>query len=161
MMKVVNVAPINIESNDKILMLLTLKAKLQPTKEQRQKLLRTMETFNAACDTISREAYSSKTYNKYKLQHQVYYRVRKQYKLPAQLTIRAISKVVESYRVERRRLHIFDPHGAIVYDQRIMSRKGLDKVSLVTVDGRETLPILTGSYASARKQQRRFLQYSS
>ena len=111
-------------------MLLTLKAKLQPTKEQRQKLLRTMETFNAACDTISREAYSSKTYNKYKLQHQVYYRVRKQYKLPAQLTIRAISKVVESYGVERRRLHIFDPHGAIVYDQRIMSLKGLDKVSL-------------------------------
>jgi len=142
-------------------MLLTLKAKLQPTKEQRQKLLSTMKTFNAACDTISREAYSSKTYNKYKLQHQVYYRVREQYKLPAQLTIRAISKVVESYGVERRRLHIFDPHGAIVYDQRIMSRKGLDKVSLVTVDGRETLPILTGSYASAREQQRRFLQYSS
>ena len=120
-----------------------------------------METFNAACDTISREAYSSKTYNKYKLQQRLYRRIREQYMLPAQLTIRAISKVVESYRVERRRLHIFDPHGAIVYDQRIMSFKGLDKVSLVTVDGRETLPILTGSYASAREQQRRFLQYSS
>ena len=128
-------------------MLLTLKVKLQPTREQRQKLLRTMETFNQACDDISREAYESKTFNKYKLQHQLYHRIREQYKLPAQLAIRAISKVIESYKVERRHYHAFDPHGAIVYDQRIMSFKGLDKVSIATLDGRETLPILIGFYA--------------
>jgi predicted transposase len=97
-------------------MLLTLKVKLNPTDEQRRNLLNTMETFNAACDTISREAYSSKTFNKIKLQHLLYYRVRERSKLPAQLAIRAISKVVESYRTERRRRHLFDPHGAIVYD---------------------------------------------
>jgi putative transposase len=128
-------------------MLLTLKVKLQPTQEQRQKLLRTMETFNAACDDISKNAYESKTFNKYRLQHQHYYRIREQYKLPAQLAIRAVSKVIESYKVERRRYHAFDPHGAIVYDQRIMSFKGLDKVSLASLEGRETIPILTGSYA--------------
>jgi predicted transposase len=105
-------------------MLLTLKVKLQPTQEQRQKLLRTMETFNQACDDISKIAIESKTFNKYKLQHQHYYRIREQYKLPAQLAIRAISKVIESYRVERRRYHAFDPHGAIVYDQRIMCKQG-------------------------------------
>ena len=70
-------------------MLLTLKAKLNSTDEQRLKLLNTMETFNAACDDISREAYESKTYNKIELQHRVYYRIREQYKLPAQLTISA------------------------------------------------------------------------
>jgi len=70
---------------NQIPMLLTLKAKLQPTEEQRVKLLSTMETFNAACDTISRVAYESKTFNKYKLQHQVYYQIREQYKQPAQL----------------------------------------------------------------------------
>jgi predicted transposase len=42
-------------------MLLTINAKLQPTEEQRQKLLNTMKTFNAACDDISRDAYESKT----------------------------------------------------------------------------------------------------
>jgi putative transposase len=52
-------------------MLLTLKIKLQPTEEQRRKLLKTMETFNRACDTISREAYESKTYNKYRLHHRL------------------------------------------------------------------------------------------
>ena len=108
-------------------MFLTLKVKLHPTEEQRRKLLSTMETFNAACDDISREAHEFKTFNKIKLQHRLYYRIREQYKLPAQLAIRAIGKVVESYRGERRHLHVFDPHGAIVYDQRIMSFKGLDR----------------------------------
>ena len=117
-------------------MLLTLKAKLNPTNEQRSKLLKTMETFNAACSDISREAYESKTYNKIELQHRVYYRIRKQSKLPAQLAIRAIGKVVESYKAERRHLHFFDPRGAMVYDQRIMSLRGFDRVSLTTIDGR-------------------------
>ncbi len=128
-------------------MLLTLKAKLQPAAEQRLKLLRTMESFNAACDDISREAYESKAFNKFKLQRQLYYRIREQYKLPAQLTIRAISKVVDSYRAERRHLHVFNPRGSIIYDQRIMSFKGLDKVSLGTAEGRETIPLHTGDYS--------------
>jgi len=133
-------------------MLLTLKVKLNPTNEQRKKLLCTMETFNAACDDISRDAYESKTFNKIKLQHRLYYRIREQYRLPAQLAIRAISKVIEGYRVERRHLHVFDPRGAMVYDQRIMSLKGLDKVSLATIEGRETIPLLVGDYA--RLEQR-------
>ena len=48
-------------------MLLTLKAKLHPTEEQRQKILRPMETFNRACDTISKEAYDFNTFNRYRL----------------------------------------------------------------------------------------------
>jgi len=136
-------------------MLLTLKAKLQPTTEQRLKLLRTMGSFNAACNDISKEAYESKAFNKIKLQHQLYYRIREQYKLPAQLAIRAISKLVDGYRVERWHLHSFNPRGAMVYDQRIMSFKGLDKVSLATVDGRETILILTGDYARLDKRKLR------
>ena len=128
-------------------MLLTLKAKLNPTNEQRSKLLKTMETFNAACSDISREAYESKTYNKIELQHRVYYRIREQYKLPAQLVIRAIGKVAEGYRAERRHLHVFDPRSALVYNQRIMRFKGLDNVSLTTVWGRETIPLMVGDYA--------------
>jgi predicted transposase len=128
-------------------MLLTLKVKLNPTDEQRKKLLNTIETFNTTCNDISRVAIESKTFNKIKLQHTAYYPIREQYKLPAQLAIRAISKVVESYSAERRRQHMFDPHGAIVYDQRIMSFKGSGKVSLATVEGRVTIPILTGDYA--------------
>lgn len=128
-------------------MLLTVKVKLQPTEEQKQRLLGTMETFNQACDDISRVAYESKVYNKYKLQHNLYYRIRKQYLLPAQLAIRAISKVVESYKTERSHLHLFKPHGTIVYDQRLLSFKGLEKASLVTLEGRVMIPMLIGGYA--------------
>ena len=78
------------KSNTLLGLLLTIKAKLKPTEEQRQKLLRTMETFNRACDDISKEAYDPKTFNQYKLHHRLYYRIREQYRLPAQLAIRAI-----------------------------------------------------------------------
>ncbi|MCX6656317.1 MAG: hypothetical protein NTY03_14535 [Candidatus Bathyarchaeota archaeon] len=73
-----------------------------------------METFNRACDDISKEAYDSKTFNQYKLHHRLYYRIREQYRLPAQLAIRAISKVVNSYKRERRHPHQFDSCGAII-----------------------------------------------
>ena len=49
--------------------------------------------------------------------------------------------------MERRHLHIYRTYGAVVYDQRIMSFKGFDKVSLTTIEGRETIPLLTGGYA--------------
>jgi len=127
-------------------MLLTLKVKLQPSEEDKQKLLTTMETFNQACDDISKIAYESKTYNQYKLHHILYYRIREQYKLPAQLTVRAVSKVVDSYKTERQHLHKFNPHGAIIYDQRIMGFKGLEKVSLTTLEGRVIVPLLVGAY---------------
>jgi predicted transposase len=64
-------------------MLLTLKVKLQPSATQREKLLRTMETFNHACDTISKTAYESRTFNQYRLHHKLYYRIREQHHLPA------------------------------------------------------------------------------
>ena len=48
------------------MMLLTLKVKLQPTVTQKEKLLKTMEIFNAACDDVSKEAYPSRAFNNYK-----------------------------------------------------------------------------------------------
>lgn len=128
-------------------MLLTLKAKLQTNADQRRKLLELMEAFNSACDHVSREAFDTKTFNKYKLQKSLYFGIRERYRLPAQFAIRAISKVVESYKTEREHLHLFKPHGAIVYDQRIMSIKGVERVRLTTLEGRIELPMLLGGYA--------------
>ncbi len=127
-------------------MLLTLKAKLYPTVEQKKKLVDTMEQFNNACDCISKIAYDGKCYNKFKLQKICYYEIREKFNLPAQLAIRAISKVVESYKVDKTCLHLFDKHGAVVYDQRILAFKGLDKASITTIDGRVIVPMVYGSY---------------
>jgi len=109
-------------------------------------LLRTIETFNRACDDISKEAYETKTFNQYKLHHRLYYRIREKYGLPAQLTVRAVGRVVDSYKTERKHLHLFDPHGAIIYDERIMRFLRLERVSLTTIEGRTIIPLLVGAY---------------
>ena len=128
-------------------MLLTVKVKLLPDAESRRKLLMVMETFNDACNQTSKIAYETRTYNKYKLQHTIYHQLRERYNLPAQLAIRAISKVVESYKVERKHLHTFDRHGSLTYDQRVMGFKGLEAVTLTTLEGRVRVPFLFGAYA--------------
>jgi len=83
-------------------MLLTLKAKLSPDREQKEKLVATMERFNEACNKISRLAFEQKCYNKIVLQQQCYYEIRDEFKLPAQLAIRAIAKAVESSKPKRK-----------------------------------------------------------
>jgi IS605 OrfB family transposase len=127
-------------------MLLTLKAKLYPTIEQKKMLVDTMEQFNNACNSISKIAFELRCYNKYKIQQKCYYDIRKEFNLPAQLAIRAISKVVESYKVDKTCIHVFDKYGAIVYDQRVLSFKGLDKASITTTEGRVIVPMIYGSY---------------
>src|SRR4030042_6833286 len=44
-------------------------------------------------------------------------------------------------------LHLFNSHGAIVYDERIMRLHGIDEVSLITLEGRVVVPLLVGCYA--------------
>jgi len=141
-------------------MLLTVK--LLPNSEQKQQLLATMEKFNEACDLVSEEAFACRCFDKFSIQAKLYKRIREEYRLSAQLAVRCISKVVESYqadianireRNQRRKadepvieltVHTFHPHSAIVYDQRILSWKGLDKVSITSLDGRRIIPIVVG-----------------
>lgn len=127
-------------------MLYTLKTKLHPTAEQSAALLNTMEHFNAACDYISKTAFDGRTFGKIKLQQECYYNVRKQFGLSAQMVVRAIGKVAESYKLNRDKLHRFKPHGAIVYDQRILTIKTLDLISILTLAGRMEVPMTVCDY---------------
>lgn len=131
-------------------MKLTLLVKLAPTPEQHQALLKTMERFNEACNDIAEVAYQNRLANKWALHKLVYYRIREQYGLSAQMTVRAISKVVEAYKRDKKIKPSFKPHGAMVYDERILSWKGLEAASILTLKGRETVPIRIGEYQKAR-----------
>jgi IS605 OrfB family transposase len=131
-------------------MLLTLMVKLAPAEEQKDSLLKTMHRFNEACNYIAEVAYSTRCANKVRLQKLVYYDVRERFGLSAQLTIRAIAKVVEAYKRDKSIKPAFRPEGAIVYDQRILSWKGIDRVSIVTLDGRLKIPVIMGEYQKAR-----------
>jgi IS605 OrfB family transposase len=128
----------------------TLMIKLAPTPEQYNSLLKTMRQFNEACNYISQISSNTFTFGQYHLQHKVYNYIREHYSLSAQMAVRAIAKVSESYKIDRKSLHRFRLESAMVYDQRILSWKGLDKVSILSLDGRLIIPIRIGMYQESR-----------
>lgn len=127
-----------------------LVVKLAPDTAQHAVLLRTLETFNAACNAIADVAFAQRCANKIALQKLVYRDVRQRFGLSAQMAIRAIAKVVTAYKRDKSIKPIFRPHGAMTYDERILSWKGIDRVSLLTLDGRILVPVRFGGYQAAR-----------
>ncbi len=97
--------------------------KLTPEPEQYKALLKTLEAFNAACNYIAEVAFANKCSNKFKLQTLVYYAVRERFGLSAQMAVRAIGKVVDAYKRDKKIKVGFKPHGAMVFDDRIYSFK--------------------------------------
>ena len=127
-----------------------LLVKLTPEPDQTAALLRTLETFNAACNDIAVTAFAQRSANKVELQKLVYYDIRERFGLSAQMCIRAISKVSEAYKRDREKRPTFRAHGAMTYDERILSFPRVDRVSLLTLDGRIELPFRFGAYQAAR-----------
>jgi putative transposase len=136
-------------------MKLVVMVKLSPSEEQRRALCETLERFNEAANWIAGVAYKERTASKYKLQKLIYHDVRERFGLSAQMTVRCISKVCEVYKRDKSKKPTFREHGAMVYDERLMSFKGLDRVSLLTLGGRELVPVRLGDYQEARLDRRR------
>jgi putative transposase len=128
----------------------TMLLKLAPTTEQANALLETMHAFNAACNYIAAQAFEAQVANKFELQKMTYGTLRTTYHLPAQLAIRAISKTTEAYKRDKSIQPSFRPEGAIIYDERVMSFKGLNTVSLLTLSGRVLVPFRIGGYQESR-----------
>lgn len=125
--------------------------RLDPSIDQHRMLLETMHRFNEACNDIAKTAFDLQMANKIDLQKVVYYDIRERYGLSAQMTVRAIAKVVEAYKRDKSIKPKFRLDGAIVYDQRIMSwNNGLESVSILTLEGRQEIPIRIGDYKVAR-----------
>lgn len=133
----------------------TVLVKLAPASEQHAALLRTLEAFNAACNAIAAVAFRERMASKIDLQKKVYYDVRRDFGLAAQMVIRAIAKVSEAYKRDRSKKPHFRPHGAMVYDERICSFPRVDRVSLLTLDGRVEIPFRFGTYAEGMLQRKR------
>jgi IS605 OrfB family transposase len=124
--------------------------KLLPTAEQEQSLLATLERVNTACKWIGERAFELHSADKLRL-HGLYYRtIRDQFGLSAQMAVRAIGKVCDAYKRDRSKFPHFKPHGAIAYDQRILSFKAMDRVSILTLSGRILVPFVCGAYHRAR-----------
>jgi putative transposase len=124
---------------------LTAKVKLAPTHEQAKSLLYTLAKANECCDWISEQAWAAQAFNKYAIQKLLYHAARKRFDLSAQVVIRAISKVADSYKLDRKTLRTFQVTGAIAYDARILAW-AMDEqtVSIWSVSGRLRIPFVAG-----------------
>ena len=124
--------------------------RLVASDEEKALLLKTMKQYNSAANFVSAKAFEFKLTSKYLLQKLVYHEIRLRFKLSAQLAIRVISKVTEAYKRNRNIKPVFRELGAIQYDQRNLSWKGLDRVSIMTLNGRLKLQTRIGEYQRAR-----------
>lgn len=131
-------------------MLQALPVRLETTDGEKMLLLATMKRYNEAADFLAEQAFKLKMANKIELQKLFYRQLREQFSLSAQFAIRVISKVVEAYKRDKSVKPAFRELGAIQYDQRNMSWKGLDKVSLTTLQGRLKLRTRIGEYQKSR-----------
>jgi len=131
-------------------MKLTLQVQVLPDAERTETLLATMERFNAAANFAAEVGFEAGVFSQPSIHERCYKEIRERFGLSAQMAVRAIGKAVEAFKRDKAIRPEFRPRGAVTYDQRILSFKGLDKVSLWTVTGRMILPIAFGEYQGER-----------
>lgn len=131
-------------------MKLTVQIQLMPERDHAERLRETVERFNEAANWLAGIAFERKTSNKILLQRIAYAELREQFGLSAQMAVRCIAQVCEAYKRDRSIRPVFRKHAAMPFDQRMMSFKGVDRVSLLTLGGRILVPMLIGKYQAER-----------
>lgn len=131
-------------------MKLTIQLQLLPTPEQATLLLDTMRRVNEAATFAAQLGFDVGVFSQPSIHKLAYFAIRQRFKLSAQLAVRAIGKAVEAFACDKTVCPVFRPHGAITYDQRNLSFKGLDRVSLATLQGRQVIGLVYGEYQAER-----------
>ena len=131
-------------------MKLTIQLQLLPSPEQATLLLDTMRRVNEAATFAARLGFDAGVFSQPSVHKLAYFEIRRRFSLSAQLAVRAIGKAVECFSRDKTVCPIFRPDGAITYDQRNLSFKGLDRVSLATLTGREVVGLVYGEYQRER-----------
>jgi IS605 OrfB family transposase len=131
-------------------MKLVLQMQLLPTPEQAAKLVDTMRAFNDAATFAARLGFDAGVFSRPSLHKLAYYEIRERFGLSAQLAVHAVFKAADCFSRDKKICPVFRADGSISYDPRNMSFKGLDKVSLSTLTGRELIGMVYGEYQAER-----------
>lgn len=124
---------------------LTAQLKLLPTPEQAASLGRTLVASNAACDYISGVAWETKTFRQFDLHKLCYHTARERFELCAQAAVRAISKVADAYKLNKKAKRTFRALGSAAYDSRILSwNLNTSTVSIWSLSGRLSIRFVCG-----------------
>lgn len=131
-------------------MKLTLQLQLLPDAAQETALRATMERFNEAANWIAAQLFARQTTNKITAQQLYYREVRERFGLSAQMAILCIRRVCEAYKRDKSKQPNFRNNAAITYDPRTFRVQKADRVSLLTIEGRISVPFLMGTYQHER-----------
>jgi hypothetical protein len=130
---------------------LTLQLQLLPDAEQAVALRTTVERFNAAANWPAGPAFAARTAGKYELQRRHYRVLRERFGLPADMAVRCVARVSESYKRDRAKRPAFREHAAVPYSHgKNYGFKGVGRVSLSTLRGRVVVAFLIGQYQRER-----------
>lgn len=131
-------------------MKLTIQLQLLPTPKQATLLLDTIRRVNEAATFAARIGFDAGVFSQPSIHKRCYREIRERFRLSAQLAVHAIRKAAEVFARDKTVCPVFRPDGAITYDQRNLSFKGLDRVSLATLTGREIISLIYGEYQAER-----------
>jgi len=130
-------------------MKISIQTKLLPTEEQKFLFSETTRAFNAACTWLAQEAFSNRIFSKFALQRLAYKFLRERFGLSSQQAVRVCARVASCFERDKTVCPEFRETAGVPYDARILSFKRDENgipfsVSLLTVSGRQTLPIIMG-----------------
>jgi putative transposase len=120
-------------------MTITTTIRLQPTQEQEKMIRDTVCEFNKVCNYLSERAWFHDVFRQFDLHKLCYHDVRTKFNLSAQSTVRAIAKVADAYKLDKKVQRKFSWKGAATFDTRIL-RFLNGAVSIWTVAGRQKIP---------------------
>ncbi len=129
---------------------LTLQIQLLPDALQAVALRETLARFNEAASWLAEKAFELRSANKIELQKLFYKEIRETFGLSAQMTVRCIAQVCEAYKRDKSILPKFRRYASMPFDQRMMNFKGVDRVSLLTLQGRVIISFVMGKYQAER-----------
>jgi len=130
-----------------IVVKLVAQIKLLPDTNQINLLNQTLTVANDACNYISEIAHKQNEKNHFRLHHLVYRNVKINTGLSAQMIVRCIKKVVDSYKIIKSpTLRKFGRYSAQPYDDRIFRFCSEGTVSIWTIAGRQKIPIVCGKH---------------
>jgi putative transposase len=132
-------------------MKLVLQTQLLPDGQTAVRLRETVERFNQACNWLAGVAFEAKCSRTFDL-HKIAYRdLRDRFGLPADMALRCLAQVCDVYKRDKTIQPRFRNHAAVPYSMgKNVGFKGIDRVSVSTLDGRVVVPFLMGKYQAER-----------
>ena len=132
-------------------MKLVLQTQLLPDTATATRLRETVERFNEACNWTAGVAFEHQCSRTFDL-HKIAYRdIRDRFGLLADMTLRVLARVCDAFKRDKTIQPTFRKHAAMPYTMgRNVSFKGIDRVSISTLDGRVVVPFLMGKYQADR-----------